>query len=203
MLGTRAGTQTDLRMEATGTGDLPDFARNADGDGRRPSATPGTSTNKRPRSRQRARPPTVRHPGRRPGAGGDQENITDEAGRRGPIAGRIEKPSRPTPQHDGPRRPESHRQPRRGCRATSPLSPDGRSPIDVRRLWAGAPRGHRQNYVRRYVLCRAPNAQARAQVRPRGDRGAVILVSPGSMSTHAPRAPDMAGRLAGARQATR
>jgi len=51
-------------MEATGTGDLPDFARNADGDRRRPSATPGTSTNKRPRSRQRARPPTVRHPGR-------------------------------------------------------------------------------------------------------------------------------------------
>src|SRR5258708_9535069 len=41
-------------------------------------------------------------PGKAPGTGGDQENITGVAGRPGPIAGPIDITSRPTPQHHRP-----------------------------------------------------------------------------------------------------
>jgi len=146
-MGTLTGTQTDLRMEATGTGDLPNVARNACGGRSDPEPSPVISTNKPHRLRQRIA--TYSTAARKPArTGGYERGITRKCRPPGLIAERIEAQAVPPPYTMSPGSRSTSAARPCGCRGFPPLSPDGGSPVDVRRLGRGASLRHRQNYVR-------------------------------------------------------
>ena len=203
MPGTHTGSQTDLRMEAT---------RNRVTYPTTPAVTAATGGGRgHPRNlNERAAPiappgesPTVRHrqgwrapPGRR----------SDKTRSRPPWVHRRadRNASRPAPLHDGPRQPESHRQPPRGRRGFLAGPQTAGSPVDVRRLGARAARPHRQNYVRRYVFTqpRLPRHRAPSPAPWRQSPGYSCCTRQQCVHTP-PAGAGVAGCVAGARQATR
>ena len=87
--------------EATGTGDLPDFARNAGG-GRSGLSRSRYLNEQTARIAPAGKPPTVRQPGSRRAHAGCGAK-TGKAGCRGPIARRIEQQAVPPPSAMSPR----------------------------------------------------------------------------------------------------
>src|SRR5215472_12207802 len=149
-VGPPTGTQTDLRMEPTGTGDLPDLARSACGDRSGLSRLRYLLTNKPHRLRQRVATYSTAA-GKAACARGGERGITGKSRPPGLIAERIELQAVPPPYTMSPGSRRHIGSPPLRLPGLPAASPDVGPPVDVRRLGPGAGLRHRQNYVCGYV----------------------------------------------------